>query len=295
MNSPEYRKTKFSFAAALLECPAWPRSIPDSIRASLDENMERLFSLQQNMSEPRIDRFLRKAYANDGNIELPSHSFYKFEELLQFLAGYFGPYPNYRRLEFDTLIKQGLHQDALMPGALRLLMEGRGLRLSHWLLPFKNETYRIHDGGIVESDGWLKSLLNKDPELQPDLPQVLQLLEGRAHDIPWDNSLCEKWFGLSQAAMARLNVPILRAPSQTRDEYPRAFTQRCAHCHVAGSDAPAIPFAHEGWMGRWLGHSKNRKLLASRIKAETGRPMPPNQLLAPADRVEIFNYLEKFE
>lgn len=301
--SPEYKKTKYSVLSALLQCPAWPATLPTAERLRLENNLDVIFDLKKRIPDEKVKEIFSAFYHLNDYREFPNNYSTRassFAEALDKLNFQFGPYPEYVRLQADTFSRQGLHEESSIPAGLRLLMEGRGIRIGKLFLPLDQGSYHVHEGMNDFKKAWIDALLEQDEDLAKFSSRVNQALTnfnyaGTAQKtyVVYDSNLCSDLQALSLEAMPGLKIPMFEGPRLARNSgYPEVFKKSCASCHSDGAlDVPQIPFHDQKFMREWILNKENKKMLINRLNGNNGRAMPPSRFLTTTERQEIKDYL----
>lgn len=302
--TPEYNKTKFSIVSAFLQCPSWPETIPGDVRNALEKNIDKIFDLKNSWSDEKLNQTFRAFYDHDDFREFPSHyntpRARSFEEALAKINFHFGPHPEYVRLQADTLTKQGLSEESSVPAALRLLMEGRGIRIGRLFLPLDQQSYHVHEALADYRTLWLQALIAIDPELSTYATPILNSIDSLEYDsspsyLTYDKKLCEELLLRSQEAMAGLHVPQMQKSQEfLQTSYPSIFNESCSKCHSGGgsSKAPVIPFKDEVEMRTWLNSAENKAKILNRLDGKNGRAMPPDRWITPEEKAQVIQFLD---
>ncbi|MGZ3723473.1 MAG: hypothetical protein ACXVA9_11110, partial [Bdellovibrionales bacterium] len=281
--SEGYGRYRYALAGALLNCREYPKFFPPGLYTELMANLNTRFDLENVWTDTMIQKFVQVIQTNPRHFQLSSKA--TFETLLYSAGGD----QAFLRLLLDTYRDQGISRADPMGARLRLVMEGRGLKIDNWFLDLTQPTYRF-----LPADGQevIYHLLKLDRGFDSDLKAKLAKLNPESR-----TSICQDMRDLSLLALKSTHAkPVAPEPKIDLAAYPVTFVKTCAKCHDSGEDyPPTIPFRSSLQMTEWLKRGSNLLLLRKKILTndETER-MPPTRILTADELNNIENWLAVF-
>lgn len=316
LKTPDYQKMKYALTAAFADCGNPFEYVPKPLLSQLFANIEMRFGLRTKWRDENVKAMYQRIYNFDRLFLLSDLVFQNraygdrlsYSEYLNKVKNKLGSSEDYERLQLDTIQIQGIQRGDYLGGDLRLLLEGRGLKIDNWFTDLTQPTYRYHDGGAA-AFLTAKAIAALDPNFDATLKgQFAQpMFEGgvvgpeldraQAKERELVAARCERLKTLSLQSLNGFSVsrllPPKSGPTDDGTGYPVVFKRTCATCHTGNPPlCTSIPFNSPFQMANWISDRANARALQERILSpdETAR-MPPTEFLSDEDLNEILKYL----
>ncbi len=318
--TPDYKKFRYAFLAALLRCDNYPDYFPQEVGNGLLENIDRRFGLRNKWPEKRETNFLKEIFNTERQFLLSEHTDGVFDgqkmtkkpfpEFKNSIDMALGKNPDFRKLQLDTFSLQNITRADPLGANLRMIMEGRGLKIDSWFLDLTQPTYRYHNGANATEATILE--LNKiDPILNKELAESLKPTSVGFIEKDKPCAILKKLSNASLKDQRVKSVPIKasvdsgteagnccgpdKKKTAAHAAYPDTFKHTCTQCHDDKIHliGPPIPFTSPEKMSMWLATGDNRNLMRNKIQAsdEEGR-MPPTRRLEEEEKSAIIEFLK---
>jgi hypothetical protein len=192
----------------------------------------------------------------------------------------------------------------------RYVIEGLGVSMERWNMPFDLNTYSFNDGAIsvMNPNWWVPLFSSADDastlaDLQNNSEKILDYFESLDSNHPNPApaeylNFCGNLSKKSLTALAQVAPPVSASPVPSGTGLP-PVVQLCMGCHVGTAQiAPAIPFDQPKALKDWLSTqlpdgTTNLDLLLNKISnsPKTGSRMPPFRALAPQERADLLQFI----